>query len=156
MDEELVKAYAFVAERFSSKDPTKEELWAMCAKLQKQAWKLSQGQRKILAVLGKVATRADMTIAELRKSHQDYLQAAFETMPSGDVSDKQYRLRHIEEALKHFEMFKSKATTKRLLKLARDQEIIPKIEEQREGDENQTRLTRDEVWAFIQFIAGEK
>jgi hypothetical protein len=151
------------------KNLSADELREKCIHLQDEVWKSKRNQVILRHALNHVAEIGDdkldyldKLLGKLGSANADYLTWAFENMPSGDISDGLYKLRHIQDVLKCLRFDQSEATTKRDIIAARTLESIPPLKGQRPQDEqederyNQTTLTRAELWGLVQHIAARQ
>ncbi len=133
-------------------DPTPAELMEFCVRSHAKRRRLERGLDtfdrwfRIVCKRGEAAQRQNVA----------YFEQDVGDMPISDATDHRYRLRHVREALRGYDLHLSDAQIKRLLKEARAQELIGELETNAQGKKLKMSLTREEFDAFVQWVVTSK
>jgi hypothetical protein len=147
-EEELTEARDFVASRIGNINPTPEQLWEMCAKLQAKIWRLENGLEKFDESFSLVCERGEAA----QRQNAQHLEKSFEDIPASDASDHLYRLRHIKENLRPYDLHPPDSTLRRWIDEAWEAKIFL-IDEQTPEDRppGKTAWSRDQLLQFIRW-----
>ncbi len=144
--EERKEAEIYIAAQIGE-NPTRDQLLELCVRSHAKRRRLEHGLDTFNRWFKIVCKRGDFA----QRQNVEYLDRKFEEFVSGDVSDHLYLLADIREMLRAFELHPSDATIKRWIRKAHQAEIIGVPDDDQTSERRWTKLSRDELLAFIRW-----
>lgn len=149
--DERKEAEDYIAAKLGA-DPTRAELLEFCVRSHAKRRRLERGIDAFNQLYMTVCKRGEAA----QRQNVAYFEQDAGDMPIGDATDHRYRLRHVREALRGYDLHLSAAHIKRLLNEARAKEVIGELETNKRGKTLKMSLTREERDAFVKWVVASK